>query len=148
MNDETIVLSTPYRCPKCGGQIRLEVTRPKGGGEATSEAYECGGCRKSFTLPALLLSAKVEALKVWLSDRMGAEVDTHFESKATTYWFRILVGVRPQPVLCVSLRAFEDHSVEKISNDLERQQVPGMLVSDPAQHLLYTTRGEVKRYHP
>ncbi len=94
------------------------------------------------------VSERVGALRLWLSERMGVEVDTHFESKATTYWFRILVGVRPQPVLCVSLRAFEDHSVEKISNDLERQQVPGMLVSDPAQHLLYTTTGEVKRYHP
>ena len=94
------------------------------------------------------ISEKVEALKAWLSDRMSAEVDTHFEFKATTYWFRILVDVRPQPVLCVSLRAFEDHAVEKISNDLERQQVPGMLLADPAQRLLYKTSGEVERYDP
>ena len=128
----------------------MEVTRPKGGGEATSEAYECGGCRKSFTLPALLLSAKVEALKVWLSDRMGAEVDPpHLEFKTSTYWFRILVpDVRPPPMLWVTLAAFEDHAVEKIQNDLERKQVPGMLKKDPAQHLLYTNMREVKKYDP
>ncbi len=93
---------------------------------------------------------KVGALKVWLSDRMGAEVDTPFSDfKISTYGFRILLGdVRPQPVLWVSLAAFEDHAVEDIWNDLERQQVPGMLVTDPAQHLLYTTIGEVKKYDP
>ena len=93
---------------------------------------------------------KVGALKVWLSDRMGAEVDTPFSDfKIRTYGFRILVrDVRPQPVLWVSLEAFEDHAVEKILNDLERQQIPGMLVTDPAQHLLYTTTGEVKKYDP
>ncbi len=93
---------------------------------------------------------KVRALKVWLSDRMGAEVDTPFSDfKINTYGFRILVrDLRPPPVLWVSLEAFEDHAVEKIWNDLERQQVPGMLLTDPAQHLLYTTTGEVKRYDP
>ncbi len=87
---------------------------------------------------------KVEALKVWLSDRMGAEVDPPFlEFKTITYGFRILVrDVQPPPVLWVSLSAFEDHAVEKIWNDLERQQVPGMLLANPSQHLLYTTRGK------
>ena len=81
---------------------------------------------------------------------MGAEVDPPFlEFKTNTYGFRILVrDVQPPPVLWVSLSAFEDHAVEKIWNDLERQQVPGMLVIDPDQHLIYTKMGEVKKYDP
>ncbi len=94
------------------------------------------------------VSEKVEALKVWLSEIMGAEVDPpRLEFRTNTYWFRILVrDVRPQHMLWVSLAAFEDHPVEDIWNDLERQQVPGMLLADPAQNLLYTTMGEVKKY--
>ena len=91
---------------------------------------------------------KVEALKTWLSDRMGGEVDTLvIEFKTQTYGFRVRVpGVQPPPVLWVTEAAFDDHVVEDIQNGLERRQVPEMLVSDPAQHLLYTTMGEVKKY--
>ena len=92
-------------------------------------------------------SEKIEELKAWLSTTMGAEVDSGREFRTDTFWFRILVrDVQPPPMLWVSLEAFEDHAVEKIWNDLERQQVPGMLVTDPSQHLLYTTSGEVGKY--
>ena len=94
------------------------------------------------------VSEKVEKLKDWLSNRMGAEVDTGRQSKTETHWFRILVPDRPQPILSVSQEAFEDHPVEKIQNDLDRLQVPEILVADPEQELIYTTSGEVKRYDP
>ncbi len=96
------------------------------------------------------VSEKVAALKLWLSENMGGEVDRpRREFRPEIYGFRIRVpDIQPPPMLWVSLEALEDHAVEKIWNDLERQQVPGMLLTDPAQHLLYTTTGEVKRYDP
>ncbi len=147
MDEEISLISTMDRCPDCGGRLSLETTRPKGGGNIISEVYVCVACHESFTHSALLHS-KVESLKVWLSDRMGAEVDPPgFEDKTQTHRFRILVpGVRPSPMLCVSRAAFDDHSVEKIQNDLELQGVPGRLVANPAQHLIYTTMGAVEEY--
>ena len=97
------------------------------------------------------VSEKVDALAELLSVHMGAEVEAlPREFKTEIYWFRVLVSdVGRQPLLGVALPAFEDHAVEKIWNDLERQQVPGMLLANPSQHLLYTTRGKVKKYdHP
>ncbi len=44
--------------------------------------------------------------------------------------------------------ALEDHPVEKIQSDLDRLQIPEMLLADPEQELLYTTSGEVRRYDP
>lgn len=95
------------------------------------------------------IAEKVEALRGLLSDHMGCEVDKGFTFRTDTHWFRILVrDIRPPPMLYVSISAFEDHDVEKIWNDLERQQVPEMLLADPAQNLLYTRMGEVKKYDP
>ena len=61
---------------------------------------------------------KVEALKDWLSNRMGAEVDAGFDSAADTHWFRILLDVPLPPMLSVRQSVFEDHSVEEIRSDL------------------------------
>ncbi len=96
------------------------------------------------------VSEKVAELKLWISENMGGEVDRpRREFRPDTYGFRIRVpDVRPPPMLWVRLAAFEDHAVEKIQNDLERKQVPGMLKKDPAQHLLYTNMREVKKYDP
>ena len=94
------------------------------------------------------VSEKVEALQVWLSGNVGnGVVGTGLDFKADTYWFRILVG-DVEARLYVEQLAFEEHAVEKICADLERQQVPGWLVADPTQQLIYTRFGEVKVYDP
>ena len=146
MNEEISVISSMDRCPDCGGRLILETARPKGGGNIISEVYVCRNCPGSFTRSALLHS-KVEALTGWLSERMGGDVDTGHEFKTETHWFR-LSSARPAPTLSVSQEALEDHPVEKIQSDLDRLQVPEMLVADPEQELLYTTSGEVKKYDP
>ena len=68
LNDDTSVQTTPHRCPECGGPIRMEVTR----GEATSVAYECADCGKSFTLLDLQIAAMQRRLIGWVPE--GSEV--------------------------------------------------------------------------
>ena len=91
------------------------------------------------------IAEKVEVLKVWLSNRMGAEVDAGFDPVAETYWFRILLDVPLPPMLSVRRSVFEDHSVEETRNDLVLLEVPGILGKEPAPHLLYERRGDVKK---
>ncbi len=81
------------------------------------------------------------------SRKRQTHVDTGHESKTETQWFR-LSSARPAPTLSVSQEALEDHPVEKIQSDLDRLQIPEMLLADPEQELLYTTSGEVKKYDP
>ena len=88
---------------------------------------------------------KVEALKDWLSNRMGAEVDAGFDSAADTHWFRILLDVPLPPMLSVSQSVFEDHSVEEIRSDLGLLEVPGILGKESAPHLLYERSGDVTK---
>ncbi len=95
------------------------------------------------------IAEKVQALKDWLSNRTGAEVDTGFEFRRDTYWFRIQVrDVQTSPMLWVANDAFGDHSVEDIWKDLEDLEVLEMLVADPAHNLLYTRMREVEEYNP
>ena len=91
------------------------------------------------------IAEKVEVLKDWLSNRMGAEVDAGFDPVADTYWFRILLDVPLPPMLSVRQSVFEDHSVEETRNDLVLLEVPGILGKAPAPHLLYERRGDVKK---
>ena len=91
------------------------------------------------------IAEKAEALKGWLSNQMGAEVDTGFDPVSDTYWFRILLDVPLPPMLSVRQSAFEDHSVEEIRNDLQLFEVPGILGKDPAPHLIYERMGDVKK---
>ena len=91
------------------------------------------------------IAEKVAALKDWLSNRMGAEVDAGFDPVAETYWFRILLDVPLPPMLSVRRSVFEDHSVEETRNDLVLLEVPGILGKEPAPHLLYERRGDVKK---
>ncbi len=88
---------------------------------------------------------KVEALKDWLSTRVGGEVDAGFDPLADTYWIRILLDVPLPPMLSVRQSVFEDHSVEETRNDLVLLEVPGILGKEPAPHLLYERRGDVKK---
>ncbi len=91
------------------------------------------------------LAEKVEALKDWLSTRMGGEVDAGFDPVADTYWFRILHDVPLPTMLSVRKSVFEDHSVEEIRNDLELLEVPAILGKEPAPYLLYERGGDVKK---
>ena len=91
------------------------------------------------------IAEKVEALKVWLSNRMGAGVDAGFDPVADTYWFRILLDVPLPPMLSVRQSVFEDHSIEETHNDLVLLEVPGILGKEPAPHLLYERSGDVKK---
>ncbi len=91
------------------------------------------------------IAEKVEALKDWLSNRMGAEVDAGFDPGADMYWFRILLDVPLPPMLSLRQSVFEDHSVEEIQNDLELFGVPRILGKEPAPHLVYERSGDVKK---
>ena len=91
------------------------------------------------------IAEKVEALKDWLSNRMGAEVDAGFDPATDLYWFRIRLEVPLPPMLSIRPSVFEDHSVEEIRNDLVLFEVPGILGKDPAPHLVYERSGDVKK---
>jgi len=90
------------------------------------------------------VAEKVEALKGWLSNRMGAEVEAGFDPVADTYWFRIQLDAPLPPMLSVRKSVLEDHSVEELQDDLRQLEVPGILGKEPAPHLVYERSGEVK----
>lgn len=130
----------------------METTRPKGGGEATSEVYECDDCRKTFVLHALLLNR----LKVLLSSRMGAEVELlDYQNMHRIHWFRVLLqdarseDVRTPPMLGISQERLEDgRPIEQIWGDLEDLQVPERLKKYPEQALCYSRVGAVEECDP
>ena len=91
------------------------------------------------------IAEKVEALKEWLSNRMGADVDAGFDPVADTYWFRILLDVTLPPMLSVRKSVLEDHSAKELQSDLGQLEVLGILGKEPAPHLVYERSGKVKK---
>ena len=81
----------------------------------------------------------IQEFSDWLSDRLGGEIDSSYEGKTESYFFRVHIpGTRPDPVLRVMLCAFEDWSLDEIQADLESQGVIERLQRDPTMWLVYT----------
>lgn len=48
VNDETLVRTTPLRCPECGGGINAEESREGSDLESVAVRYVCRSCRREF----------------------------------------------------------------------------------------------------